>query len=250
VRNRKTTSKTGPASRVLRKLASRRAAATEDPPADERPDDLGAKPWWRKGYGRIVTVLGVIGVIFTLAQLPTKVAGLPGTFKDSINVIHDVFFRPSHAYEISAARIGNFVLVDDSSLGAALRAFGKPGVRRHSEGSCEVDWPERGLETSFVTSSGNPCSLDHGFFCQAAITGPRWKTPEGLKVGDSLTRLRSLYPNAKQVEGGFLQEWQLEPGTLPCPVSTEKQTGVNGLRARSIGEHIQEFDVYYNAIGE
>jgi hypothetical protein len=186
----------------------------------------------------------VIGLVFTLAQLPVSIAGFPGTVKDSLDVIERLV-PSSHADEFTVSRIGSFRFEQDASLQAATKAFGPPDSRRRgSQGiNCDLRWDARGLELAFVSSIGKACAPSYGFFCSATITGDAWKTDRGLRIGDSIERLRSLYPAAAKLSAGFMQTWRLEEGTTPCE-------GGSGIEAATIGNSVNSFQVSYGAIGE
>lgn len=224
--------------------------STEHGSSSDEPSGV-SKAWWRRGYGRLAAALGVIGLIFTLAQLPVQLAGFPGTAKQSINVIHRIFAPPSRSDEISPERIGHYEFANDSTLGAAIRALGRPSSKRAEGSSCLLEWQEAGIEAEFVSSVRKPCSGEYGFFCDATISGHQWKTTKGLRVGDSIERLQSLYPSAQKLSAGFKQVWKLEAGTTPCSIASSRPVAEpDGLDAMTMGDYVQEFDIYYLAIGE
>jgi hypothetical protein len=189
--------------------------------------------------------MGFIGLVFALAQLPVKLAGFPQTVKDSINVIEDHF---SKSTTVTATRIGPFH-VDRDGIDDAVSDFGRPDSRDAKRYECTLRWEQKGVEILFVSSTGSRCDPQRSAFCAATLTSHRWRTTKGLRVGDSVGRLRALYPNAARPEGaGFDQRWVLDPGTLPCP--TAENENAEGLQATTIGDHVDHFDVYYFAVGE
>src|SRR5262249_40514213 len=110
-------------------------------------------PWWKRGYGRLGAVLGVIGVVFTLAQLPVSVAGFPGPGRTSLNGIAGL--SPSSPdNQTGVGRIGPFRFEGDPSPQAAVKAFGRADSRRREpEGfECHFSWTSRGLDLGFVSS--------------------------------------------------------------------------------------------------
>jgi hypothetical protein len=82
----------------------------------------------------------------------------------------------------------------------AIARFGADGPRRlrRSGGSCTVAWPRIGLTLHFGvigTDPTNPCTGGHLLTATVTSRGA-WRTAVGLRVGDRVTRLRSLYPRA------------------------------------------------------
>ena len=60
-------------------------------------------------------------------------------------------------------------------------------------------WRRLGLDLEFrVDRSCSPSKLrGRASWCAATIYTARWRTKKGLRVGDTASRLRSLYPHAK-----------------------------------------------------
>lgn len=98
-------------------------------------------------------------------------------------------------------QIGPWNARRDSSLGAAIEAFGIPSsVRYDGPGACRAYWSSRRISALFYyrdetqrarTRCGHVGRLD--WF----ITGsPSWRTNAGLRVGDATSRVRSLYPTS------------------------------------------------------
>lgn len=203
------------------------------------------RPWWKTGYGKVVAVMGFIGLVFALAQLPVTLSGFPETVKESINVMGNLF---SEDKIVTAGRIGNFHV--DRGVAEAVSAFGSPDSKTGGRlsVSCTLRWEAKGIEMLVVSPIGEACT--RGFFCEAKLTSHRWKTTKGLHVGDSLGRLHSLYPNAgRGSPAGFQQQWVLDAGTLPC-TSGDDETSPQGLQAVTIGTNVDHFELFYLGIGE
>lgn len=202
--------------------------------------------WWSTGYGKVTAGLGVVGVIFTLAQLPVQLAGFPQTIKGSVNVVQDLFVSKSTV--VTAGSIGKYD-VRSFGIDAAIAAFGTPESRTGERGNCRLGWESKGIEIVFVATTGATCVSNQSAFCTARLTTHRWETQEGLHVGDSLRRLRSIYPDAPRAGGaGFEQTWILDQGELPCPVAETRSAA--GLRAVTIGDNVDHLEIDYFGVGE
>jgi hypothetical protein len=88
----------------------------------------------------------------------------------------------------------------------ARARFGAPSTSRTEFGrSCVQSWRRAGVVLRFLDLSGGaPCRS--GVLVTATVTSRRnWRTAVGLRVGDPVSRVRSLYPRAR-LRGGF-QPW-------------------------------------------
>jgi hypothetical protein len=97
-------------------------------------------------------------------------------------------------------RIGAYRHADSrQDYARAVQVFGKPSSWGLRWNLCVVRWRRLGLDLEFrVDGSCSPPKL-RGLagWCGATVHTARWRTKEGLRVGDSEARLRSLYPRAK-----------------------------------------------------
>jgi hypothetical protein len=92
-----------------------------------------------------------------------------------------------------------------TTIDQARKFLGTPTSTRPAPGNsqrCNVRWRRQGLEGVFSTELGVvhvACSAPaQAFLSSFRATGGSWHTRNGLRVGDSLTQLRALYPNASQ----------------------------------------------------
>jgi hypothetical protein len=112
----------------------------------------------------------------------------------------------AHVFAIRGdAKLGAYAVRADGSLRGAISAFGDPTSReRRSGGSaCTTSWRRHGLSIDFYNLGGSdPCSPEGGRFSRAVMRGDHWVTTKRLRIGDSVRKLRQLYPGAR-----------LEPGT-------------------------------------
>ena len=85
------------------------------------------------------------------------------------------------------------------------KLFGAPSTSRvTSPRTCGQSWKGARLTVTFFTFEQKPCA--RGVALIVTVTGrAAWRTAVGLRVGDSATRLRSLYPKA-QLRTGFAGE--------------------------------------------
>lgn len=145
----------------------------------------------------------------------------------------------------TAAAAPTFVIVRDVSVGgfprdgrvqSAITVFGEPTVRQ-IEGfdKCHLEWPTLGvsMETYYTGGTTDPCGPE-GRHASTTVTDRRWRTAVGLKMGDTLKKLRQLYPRAQRDEPGV---WWLKTRSFagfPFP----------GLEARIKNGHVVSFTVY------
>ncbi len=149
-----------------------------------------------------------------------------------------------------AAAETNYVIVGDLSIGGfprtgtvqeAIEVFGTPASRENQAyDKCTLTWPSHGvvMETFYTNATLNPCGPE-GRHVKTTVTDRRWRTSKGLRIGDSLRKLRQLYPKAKKEAPG---RWRLitRPlAGLPYP----------GLEARIKNGRVTAFTVYGPRVG-
>lgn len=138
----------------------------------------------------------------------------------------------------AAAAAPTFVIVRDVSIGGfprdgnvqrAIAVFGQPTTRT-LEGfdRCHLTWPAFGvsMETYYTGGTIDPCG-PFGRHASTTVTDRRWRTSVGLKMGDTLKRLRQLYPRAQRDKPGL---WRLTTRSfagLPFP-GLEAKINKNG----------------------
>jgi hypothetical protein len=102
---------------------------------------------------------------------------------------------------VSPSRIGAYAPRSNPSFRAARAVFGAPStvIATGPSGNCVTTWPGIGLTMRFYTLgiTKDRCAS----FASAEMTGRAWRTPRGLANGDSLARLKRLYPNARLHSG-------------------------------------------------
>jgi hypothetical protein len=150
---------------------------------------------------------------------------------------------PSYVVQADA-RIGHFAVKRDGTLGGAQRAFGAPSSLRRTGESCVANWRAHTLTIFFYNLGGqNPCTARHGFFSRAVMGGTRWRTAKGLRIGQPVSALRRLYPDAefrRGLRGVWPSGWWLVTrrtpfglgGSYPGLLATTRQGLVNSLQVR------------------
>lgn len=147
-----------------------------------------------------------------------------------------------HANNSGVLGLGHFHPKRNPTVGAAVSAFGRPSARRpryQGEG-CEVFWRRIGLKLYFANYGGGghraACEARKGVAKSAVIRGPRgrrWQTSRGLRLGNSLERLESLYPNAVEYEGAYWLAVGYTPigegGSYPVLAASIRGGEVSGL---------------------
>jgi hypothetical protein len=106
-------------------------------------------------------------------------------------------------YAIDRDRSVGPLRVGTATLAQARAQYGAPPhVARGSDPSeCAAKWPSVGLDLSFLSFGGDACAS--GTLVYAVVSAHVWRTDRGLRVGDTTTRLRSLYPRARPRAGGW-----------------------------------------------
>jgi hypothetical protein len=105
----------------------------------------------------------------------------------------------------------------------AIRAYGRPD--RRDENGCGNIWRRLGIQLITADfSGGRPCT-DRTRIQRIEITSDKWVTERGLRVGDSLDRVRELYPELRRFTdlygeaGPYRYVWALvlEPSDVGGP---------------------------------
>jgi hypothetical protein len=141
-------------------------------------------------------------------------------------------------------RLSSFRVKTDGTLGGARAVFGRPSrLDRTSGATCVAGWSSIGLRIGFYNLGGlNPCGRTTGHFSNALMAGPRWHTSRGLWVGDTVRKLRRIYPTARNRAGGW---WIV---TRRSPVGSG--SAYPGLLAQIRDGRVRAFVVRYAAGGD
>jgi hypothetical protein len=146
----------------------------------------------------------------------------------------------------SAASAPSYVITGDTSIAGfprdgtmrrALALFGQPQIRDpHGWGGleCRLVWPVWGMTMMVRHPDPLHACGPMAKHKVSTITGPRWHTSAGLKIGDPVARLRQLYPKAWREKPGI---WWLKTrylAGLPFP----------GLEAKIVKGRVASFTVH------
>jgi hypothetical protein len=117
--------------------------------------------------------------------------------------------KGSDPWVIALNGVGGFRLGIDpeTTYGQALRRFGplRPGVSTtYPDGGyrCKITVAKLRLTLTFasIIAPATPASCQ--FFQDATVTGARWHTQRGLRIGATLERLKALYLHARDINRG------------------------------------------------
>ncbi len=129
----------------------------------------------------------------------------------------------------------------------AITAFGRPSAtKRTSRVACTLSWRKLGLRATFVSlGSAFPpkttCVGRLGVLQTATAYGSGIETQAGLRVGDSVARLKELHPEAYFQDGCF---WLATAPTVIGSTSRDQRTWTvralaDGGVVRRLGLRIQ-----------
>jgi hypothetical protein len=139
--------------------------------------------------------------------------------------------------------IGDFRPARNPRLSAAIRAYGPTTSRRGGGEICRVRWANIGVRITFQNFGGvDSCEPSGGRAQKAVVVDDRWRTGKGLRIGNGITRLRRLYPDAKRTPRGF----RLVEGILPF--GQPRRYAVLG--ARVSGGRVTGFTMFVGAAGD
>jgi hypothetical protein len=124
----------------------------------------------------------------------------------------------------------------------AIRAYGRPDKR--DANGCGNIWRRYGLRLITADFGGGPPCRNSTPIQRIVITSPRWTTERGLRVGDSLDKVRQLYPELQRFtelygnERVWRYEWALvlEPSPVGGPPNLIDRLSaeIRGRKVRSL----------------
>jgi hypothetical protein len=139
--------------------------------------------------------------------------------------------------------IGDFRPARNPRLGAAIRAYGETTSRRGGGEICRVRWANIGVRITFQNFGGvDSCEPSGGRAQKAVVDDDRWRTGKGLRIGNEISRLRRLYPDAERTSRGF----RLVEGILPF--GQPRRYAVLGARVSD--GRVRAFTMFVGAAGD
>jgi len=107
---------------------------------------------------------------------------------------------------IQGDRVVGGLRVAHATLADARAKLGTPTTTRSRGVSCVVTWRGLGARLELLDFEGQGCA--RGVVVVATVTSrSAWRTSLGLRVGDSTTRLRRLFPRASFHSGAPAGYW-------------------------------------------
>jgi hypothetical protein len=105
----------------------------------------------------------------------------------------------------------------------AVKAFGEPTHIRREARTCLVTWRLSGLKVVYAGVRGacTATSLRRASWFGLRLFGRGWHNVKGLRIGQSLARVRALYPAAR---------WERRGGPNRQPWLVLQRRVVNGVR--------------------
>ncbi len=138
------------------------------------------------------------------------------------------------SYVVRSATIGSFKTAT-GGYAQAERLFGGPSSSSQDRRMCVVRWPD-GLTIAF------PRRLPGAAFRKACVrfkwarmTGRKWHTVKGLRVGSAERQIERLYPQAVRKKVKSRVGWNLVPGLNPALEAWTAERRVIFLRVVLIG---------------
>jgi hypothetical protein len=126
----------------------------------------------------------------------------------------------------------------------AIKAYGSPDGK--SPSGCPNKWKHLGVRIVTADFGGGPACAATTPVQRIVITGRQWTTERGLKIGDSLDRVRELYPELERFAElyGNQQLWRYSWAL----VLEESQVGgppnvIDRLAAEIRGRKVRSFTV-------
>lgn len=167
----------------------------------------------------VTRILGLLCVVFVALPAASTGASAPPQAADDLLTIRWV------GDEVT--RIGSLNTASKTrppTIARAIAAFGRPSAtKRTSRVSCTLSWRELGLHATFVSLGGAyptkaTCVQRLGLLQTATVLKRQIQTQAGLRVGDSVERLKELHPEAYFQDGCF---WL---ATAPAVLGSESRS--------------------------
>lgn len=128
------------------------------------------------------------------------------------------------------SRIGTFKPAENPRLSAARRAFGRPTQVQLEGSTCRVSWGPLRLRISFENFGGaspgqTTCTSSVGRAQTFVARGTRFRTTEGLRVGQPTSEIPKRHPDAVFADG----VWTIVSARFPFGSSEEESPVLTAL---------------------
>jgi hypothetical protein len=121
------------------------------------------------------------------------------------------------SFVIGAHSLAGLPISPDTSYRRVLRYFARAGQHGSSsfpDGLCRMRLAKIGLATTFITlwpGAATPAKCRFGIM--AVVTGWRWHTANGLRVGATVAAMRRLFPRAYKTAKIPGKHWSIPTGS-------------------------------------
>ena len=190
-------------------------------------------------------IIGAVCLAFATLPAATTGASAPSSEDDAVATIRWV------GDEIT--RIGTLNTASTTrppTIKRAIEAFGRPSsTKRTSRVSCTLMWSKLGLHATFVSLGGAypttaTCVARLGVLQTATVQKRKIETQGGLRVGDSVERLKELHPEAYFQDGCF---WLATAPAVKGSVERSQRTWI--VRALAQGGRVIRIGLRIGAAG-
>ena len=186
--------------------------------------------WEQMGNGNWATGQDYANKVLTVWRSMLAFNGIPVPPGTSAGGVPDlkILVSPNGAARLGAWKPRHGALAD------GIASLGAPSSLTPSGKVCLVRWETLGAAV-LVTGGANPCEPGTAKMLWSRLGGTGWHTDRGLAPGDTLARLRALYPKARATAG----KWNLVTGSQPG-----KRKPVPRLRAEMSNGTVKALWVY------
>lgn len=193
------------------------------PLADIRFDLVSPKgraaTWEQMGSGNWASDAGYPGKVLSIWRAMLAYSGVP----EPVSAAPATTALAVLATRAGAARVGGWRL--RRPLADGIASLGTPARLTAAGGGCLARWPQAGA-VALLSGAGDPCATT-ALPAWLRLSGPAFRTPRGLAPGDTLERLRGLYPAARVRAGRWWLVWGRAADGAPAPrLSAEVRRGV------------------------